>query len=28
MKAVWKVSGLAAVHHCYAERDSDCYAKL
>jgi hypothetical protein len=26
--AVWKVRGLAAVHSCYAEGGSDCYAKL
>jgi len=28
MRAICKVHGLAAVHHCYAERGGDCYAKL
>jgi hypothetical protein len=27
-RAVCKVRGLAAVHRCYAEGGSDCFAKL
>jgi hypothetical protein len=27
-RAVWKVRGLVAVRHCYAERGGDCYVKL
>jgi hypothetical protein len=28
MRADWKVHVVAAVHRCYAEGGSDCYAKL
>jgi len=28
MKAIWKVRGLVAECHCYAEGGSDCNAKL
>jgi len=27
-RTIWKVGGLVAVRHCYAEGGSDCYAKL